>query len=178
VLQHFLHFAEIAWLAFVCSAPLQCAPLVPFAMQPQDTIAGFRTKFARETDPVRKAKILVQLGDAEFRDIQKDTSSDNVQGALAILRQYRDEAQSCQKALEGTGRDPEKHPNGFKELQISLREALRRLSDIIGDLSADDQKPFYDVRQELEQMDRQVIHQLFPRRAEPGQESQPVKPKP
>src|ERR1700726_1115718 len=92
VLQHFLRFAEIAWLVFVCSAPLQCAPLVPFAMQPQDTIAGFRTKFARETDPVRKAKILVQLGDAEFRDIQKDTSSDNVQEALAILRQYRDEA--------------------------------------------------------------------------------------
>ena len=153
-----------------------CVPSFARAMQTQDATEAFRAKFTRETNPVRKAKILIQLGDAEFRDIQKDASADDAPGALAILRQYRDEAQASQKALEATGHDPEKHPNGFKELQISLRESLRRLDTVIGDLSGDEQKPFRDIRQELDQMNRQLIHQLFPRRPEAEPEPQPDKP--
>jgi hypothetical protein len=146
-------------------------------MQPQNTTEGFRTKFTHESDPIRKAHILIPLGDAEFRDIQTEVGADNAQGALAILQQYHDEAQACEKGLEATGRDPEKHPNGFKELQISLRESLRRLDRIIADLSGDEQKSFRDVRQDLEQMDLELIHQLFPRRPEAQSKSQADEPK-
>ena len=172
-----LRVAGIALLFFAHSASVPCVSLISAAMQPQNTTEGFRTKFAHENDPVHKARILIQLGDAEFRDIQKEVSSDNAQGALAILQHYRDEAQACQKDLEASGRDPEKHPNGFKELQISLRESLRRLDTIIADLSGDEQESFRDVRQDLEQMDLKLIHQLFPRRPEAQQKSQPDKPK-
>jgi hypothetical protein len=147
-------------------------------MLPENSAAELRSRFENETDPVRMAKLLGPLGEAEFRDILKDTESDNFGGALAIFQQYRDEAQACQKALEGKEPDPEKHPNGFKQLQISLRQSLRRLSDIIVDLPADDQKPFLDVRRDLEQMDRQLIHELFPRRPEAAPDSQPDTPKP
>jgi hypothetical protein len=172
-----LRVAGIALLFFAYSASVQCVSPVSAAMQPQNTTEGFRTKFTHESDPIHKARILIQLGDAEFRDIQTEVGTDNAQGALAILQQYRDEAQACQKALEATGRDPEKHPNGFKELQISLRESLRRLDHIIADLSGDDQKSFRDVREDLEQMDLKLIHQLFPRRPEAQAKSQPDEPK-
>ena len=164
-------------LFFACSASVQCVSRVSAAMQPQNTTEGFRAKFTHEADPVHKAHILIQLGDAEFRDIQKEVGSDNDQAALAILQQYRDEAQACLKGLEATGRDPEKHPNGFKELQISLRESLRRLDRIIADLSGDEQNSFRDVRQDLEQMDLKLIHQLFPRRPEAQSKSQADEPK-
>jgi hypothetical protein len=150
----------------------------PQAMLAETSTAELRSRFTNETDPVRKAKLLVPLGEAEFRDVLKDTESENFAGALAIFQQYRDEAQICQKALEGKEPDPEKHPNGFKQLQISLRQSLRRLSDIIVDLPADDQKPFLDVRRDLEQMDRQLIHELFPRRPEAAPEPQQDTPKP
>jgi hypothetical protein len=169
--------ARITLLVFVFSLPAFCSPTFASAMQTQDATEAFREKFTKENDPVRKAKILIPLGDAEFRDIQKEAGADNAEEALAILRQYRDQAQASQKALEATGHDPEKHPNGFKELQISLRESLRRLDNVIGDLSGDEQKPFRDIRQELDQMDRRLIHQLFPRRPEAGAESQKDKPK-
>ena len=172
-----LRVAGIALLFFVYSASVQCVLLASAAMQPQNTTEGFRAKFTHESDPIHKAHILIQLGDAEFRDIQKEVGSDNAQEALAILQQYRDEAQECQKGLEASGRDPEKHPNGFKELQISLRESLRRLDHVIGDLSGDEQKSFRDVRQDLEQMDLKLIHQLFPRRPEAQPKSQPDEPK-
>jgi hypothetical protein len=169
--------AGIILMASVFSFPALCAAHLSGAMQTQDPAEAFRAKFTKENDPVRKAKILIPLSDAEFRDIQKEAGADNAQGALAILRQYRDEAEASQKALEATGHDPEKHPNGFKELQISLRESIRRLDNVIGDLSGDEQKPFRDIRQELEQMDRRLIHELFPRRPEAEPEPQPDKPK-
>ena len=149
----------------------------PQAMLAENSTAELRAKFTSETDPVRKAKLLVPLSEAEFREILKDTESENFVGALAIFQQYRDEAQICQKALEAKEPDPEKHPNGFKQLQISLRQSLRRLSDIIVDLPADDQKPFLDVRRDLEQMDRQLIHELFPRRPQGAPEPPPDTPK-
>lgn len=148
------------------------------ALLPQNSTAELRSRFTSETDPIRKAKLLVPLGDSEFRDILKDEDSENFGEALAIFQQYRDEAQICQKALEGKEPDPEKHPNGFKQLQISLRQALRRLNDIIVELPGDEQKPFLDVRRDLDQMDRQLIHELFPRRPEPAPEPQPDTPKP
>ena len=167
--------AIIVWAG---SSVASLASRPPQAMLAENSTAELRARFNSETDPVRKAKLLVPLGEAEFKDVLKDTESENFAGALAIFQQYRDEAQICQKALEGKEPDPEKHPNGFKQLQISLRQSLRRLSDIIVDLPADDQKPFLDVRRDLEQMDRQLIHELFPRRPEAAPEPQPNTPKP
>jgi hypothetical protein len=168
----------LAALVWTVACDSSFALAMPKTMLPQNNTAELRSKFTNEMDPVRKAKLLVPLGEAEFREILKDTDSEDFEGALAIFQQYRDEAQSCKKALEGKEPDPEKHPNGFKQLQISLRQSLRRLSDIVVDLPADDQKPFLDVRRDLEQMDRQLIHELFPRRPEAAPEPQPDTPKP
>jgi hypothetical protein len=166
--------AALVWtVAYVSSF----ASAMPKTMLSQRNTAELRSKFTNETDPVRKAKLLVPLSEAEFRDILKDADSEDFGGALAIFQQYRDEAQACQKALEGKEPDPEKHPNGFKQLQISLRQSLRRLSDIIVELPADEQKPFLDVRRDLEQMDRQLIHELFPRRPRGAPDPQPDTPK-
>ena len=177
-MQLLLRITRIALTIAICTSAGPVVPTVPEAMLPQNSTAELRARFTRETDPVRKAKLLVPLGDAEFRDVLKDTDSDNLGEALAIFQQYRDEAQTCQKALEGKEPDPEKHPNGFKQLQISLRQSLRRLSDIIVGLSGDEQKPFIDVRKDLEQMDRQLIHELFPRRPAPAPDPEPDTAKP
>jgi hypothetical protein len=150
---------RVAGIALIISA-------APGAMQTQDRTAEFRSKFVHQTDPIQKAKLLPQLGDAEFREIQKETGAGNLPAALEILQQYREEAQTCEKALDANGRDPERNPNGFKQLQISVRESLRRLDDLLVGLSADDQKPFLDIRKDLDEMNRQLIHELFPRRPE------------
>lgn len=168
---------RVIGIALAVASSTSAAPRAQ-ALLPETNTAELRSRFTNETDPIRKAKLLVPLGDAEFRDILKDEDSENFGEALAIFRQYRDEAQICQKALEGKEPDPEKHPNGFKQLQISLRQALRRLSDIIVDLPGDEQKPFLDVRRDLDQMDRQLIHELFPRRPEPAPDPEPDAPKP
>lgn len=137
----------------------------------QTRIAELQQRLAQESDPVRKAKKMPQLGEAEFRQIQKDVASQQFSQALALLRQYRDEARSCMQGLDATGADPVKHSGGFRQLQISLRESLRRLDATIIQVSPDAQSGFIEVRAALDEMNKHLIEELFPRPKEPAAEA-------
>lgn len=141
----------------------------------QATLDDLRGRYSREPDPVHKAKLLPKLGDAEFLAVQKQLDDGNLAEALAAVREYRDQAQFCVTALDAKEPDPEKHSAGYKQLQISLRESLRRLDNMMAGLTGDDQKPFRALRNDLDQMDRHVIKELFPR--QPSSETGPGKPK-
>jgi hypothetical protein len=145
--------------------------VVQFANQ----TAALRAKFMKEADPVRKARVLGPLADAEFHDMQQQLAADNSAEAGVVARQLSEEAQDCRKALDAKVKDPEKHPSGYKELQISVRQSLRRIDNIVIGLPGDEQKPFLDVRKDLDQMDRELIHELFPLR--PADPTAPGAPK-
>lgn len=136
----------------------------------QARLAQLRGRFDKESDPVRKAKLMVPLGTAEFDRIEKQIADNDINGALAGSREYEGQASSCEKALDARGVSPEKHPSGYKELQLSVRESLRRLDNVMVSLASDDQKPFKDVRKNLDDLDRDLIKELFPKQpgAPPG----------
>jgi hypothetical protein len=128
----------------------------------QSRIADLRARFEREPSPVGKARLMPQLGDAEFAEIDTDVTQGHLPEALAILQMYRDEVTSCDKSLDAMGVDAEKHPSGFKQLQISLRESLRRLDTVIVTISGDEQAPFLEVRKDLSEINQHLIQHLFP----------------
>ena len=163
-------FAQFSGLALGLAAVV----LAPLAAQEFRTTEQLRAKFVHEDDPIRKAKLLPPLGDSEFKDAQAALADDKIPLALDIVKQYFGEAQSVQKALDAKTPDPEKHPNGYKQLQISVRESLRRMDAMIVGLSADDRTPFVDIRGQLDEMDRHLIQQLFPKQPE---RTAPAKPK-
>jgi len=142
---------------------------------PSGKAAEFRARFARETDPVHRAKLMPQLGEAELQEIQRQIAGGELSEALEGVKEYRDQVQQCQKDLDAIGVDVEKHPNGFKQLQISLRESLRRIDEALISLASDEQQPFLDVRKELDRINRHLIRELFPR--QPGAEEESQKPK-
>jgi hypothetical protein len=128
----------------------------------QGKIADLRARFTREPSPVNKAKLMPQLGDAEFAEIDADVAQEKLPAALAVLRQYRDEIDSCDKGLTATGVDAEKHPGGFKQLQFSLRDSLRRLDVVIVNMTSDEQAPFLSIRADLGEINLRLIQHLFP----------------
>jgi hypothetical protein len=117
---------------------------------------------AHEPNPVNRAKLMHPLGDAEFAEIDADVMQGKLPEALAILQSYRDEVQSCDKALDALGQDAAKHPNGYKQLEFSLRDSLRRLDTVIVNMTGDEQAPFLDIRKELEETNSHLIEHLFP----------------
>jgi hypothetical protein len=128
----------------------------------QNRVTDLRNRFEHEPNPVAKAKLMPPLGDAEFAEIDDDVTQGKLSEALAVLQAYRDAAASCDKALDATGADAEKHPGGFKQLQFSLRDSLRRLDAVVVNLTTDEQAPFLEVRKELSELNLHLMEQLFP----------------
>jgi hypothetical protein len=139
----------------------------------QDRMADLRGRFATEPDPVRQAKMMPQLGDAEFQQVQSQITEGRPEEALAVLGQYWAEAQTCEKGLDARGIDAEKHPSGFKQLQISLQESLRRLDALLPQLISEEQTPFLEIRREISDMDMRLIRRLFPHDPSVGAPKQP-----
>jgi hypothetical protein len=144
-------------------------------VQPDKT-AELRARFVKETNPVHKAKILPQLAEAEFQQVQEQLKADNAAEAGAIVKQMADEAAACRVALDAKVRDPESHPDGYRQLQISVRQTLRRINDLLPGLSIDEQKPFVEARDSLTEVDQALLVALFPKR--PDAQAAPPAPKP
>ena len=128
----------------------------------QDSLAKFEAQYELERDPVAKAKILAKDGHLELDQVRADLKTDREEQALSDLEHYRDEVELSVKALSTTGLNAEKHPGGFKELQISLRQTLRRVDDLISSLPYDKRPWFQAVRSDLAKSQATLMDQLFP----------------
>lgn len=136
----------------------------------QNRTDELRARFNQETNPVRKAKLMRDLGEAELKEVDRDLGGGKASDAAAALERYRDEVRSCQQALDATGSNAEKHSSGFKQLEISVRESLRRLDLIIPTLTGDQQSRFVAVRGDLSQINQHLLQELFPHTAADSKE--------
>ena len=136
-----------------------CAPLAA-----QDRLAENLAKYQHETDPVRKSRALAKLGDEQVDLAKKQLKAEDEVASLHTLELYRDEVHDMVTALNATGVDAERKPAGFKELQISLRETIRRIDDLILTLNVDKRPFFRVVRNDLFMDQNQLIDELFPRK--------------
>lgn len=151
--------SRIAFIsAMLLAAALGCQPC-----RAQDSRAAqLLARFQSESDAIGRAKLMPQLGEAELQDVRTSVDAGKFDDALATLKAYRDQVQLCENALDARHTNAEKHPSGFKQLQISLREALRRLNEICAGLTADNQAAFAPLRNDLDAMNRHLVQELFP----------------
>jgi hypothetical protein len=138
------------------------ALLAPLAAQ--DRLAAEVARYEQEPDPVRKARALVKLGDDQIDEARKRLKAGDDEGSLHTLEQYRDEIQHVAEVLQSMRVDAEKKPAGFKELQISIRENIRRIDDLILSLPVDKRPFFREVRTDLVKTQNELIDALFQRR--------------
>jgi hypothetical protein len=111
---------------------------------------------------------LAKLGDEQIELSKKQLKAGDEVASLHTLEQYSDEVRETVAALSAMGVDAEKKPAGFKELQISLRETIRRIDDLIFTLNVDKRPFFREVRNDLFMNQNQLIDKLFPRNPEHG----------
>jgi hypothetical protein len=146
----------------MCTAAF--AALALFApLAAQDRLTVEQARYDQETDPVRKARALVKLGDEQIDEARKQLKNGDEVASLHTLELYRDEVRHIAELLKATGIDPEKKPAGFKELQISLRETVRHIDDLILTLPVDKRPFFREVRTDLVNTQNELIDALFPR---------------
>lgn len=138
------------------------AALVLSPALPRDNTTELRARFEREANPVHKAELMQKLGAAEFRELEKHAADKHFDEAAQVLDQYHSDVEGCSKALDQANINAAKKPAGFKQLQISVRESLRRLDRLISTMTADDQRLFRKDRDDLEELNSHLLQELFP----------------
>jgi hypothetical protein len=144
-----------------------CSLAVIFLLFPltgTESVAELQSRFDRETDSVRKAKLLVRLGDAQFEEARRagKEGDDNTVGFT--MEKYRDNARAALQALKKQHPDAEKHSNGYRQLEMHLRNGIREVEDTMLAAPAPYKPPLQIVRQDLIAMEEELIKLLFPRR--------------
>ncbi|HVA18103.1 MAG TPA: hypothetical protein VMV59_10385 [Candidatus Dormibacteraeota bacterium] len=148
-------------------------PLTAQTARVQKEIAKDKANYERQTKPVGRAKAVVKLGRAEYLAARQSLDAGNIRSAFEFLADYNEQAIAAHDALEKLDVDPEKHSNGFRQLQISVRESLRQLREIIGRVPLEQQESFQKLEEDLDALNQKLILELFPR--QPGHKVQDQK---
>jgi hypothetical protein len=152
-------------LMMILAAILTTA-LLPRAARAEESEVKIEAQYQNERDPVRKAKLLAKLGPLEVKRARDYLEMNDAPHALATLGHFRDEVRNTTGALSAARADAEKHPSGYKELQIGLRETIRRLNDVVLALPVEERPMFESVRSDLVAMQGELFDALFPTASE------------
>ena len=119
-------------------------------------------KIQNEQNPVKKAKEEIKLAAFQLVRVQDAYSHGHIDEGAKLLGTFLETMKASWKILQGTGRRAAKQPQGFRELEISLRESIRTLQDVKRSVSYFDRAPLTTTSQQLEQMHSGVFRALFP----------------
>ncbi len=136
-----------------------------------ETLSELQAKFDGETNAVHKAKMIQKLGDAEFDEAGRaEKNGDYIKMGL-LLEKYRDNVRAASLALEKENPDAERHPNGYKQLEMHLQKGLRELDEFLLEAPEPYKPPLQLVRQDLINTDDKLLRGLFPPHHKPKQEA-------
>ena len=138
-------------------APGQALPL-PF----DDTEAKLTQNLARERDPVKKAKLEIKLARLTLLRAKDTRGKGEAEESLKLLQAYRAHIENAWNLLQKSGRAAHKKPQGFKELDIELREDGRYLEDLKRSFTLADREPIEKIIADVERIRAEVLKALFP----------------
>lgn len=159
-------------LAFALSWVLLCSPAP--TVNSGETLEELQRRFDNEADGVNKAKMLHKLGDAQFLREREAVKAGDFSTAALIMEKYRDNVRVALEAVKKAHPDGERHPNGYKQLEMHIEGGLREVQDLLTAAPEPYQPPLEIVKADLLELDKETLHRLFPRR--PGEKPLPPKP--
>ena len=136
--------------------------LVGLCAKGRETEAQLLQRIQTEQNPVKKAKDEIKLASLKLTQVQDAYSQGHIEAGAKLLGTFVDTMKTSWKLLQDSGRKASKQPEGFRELEIALREDVRSLQDLERTVSYFDRAPLVNAAQELEQMRAEVLHALFP----------------
>ena len=127
-------------------------------------LADLQMHFDRESNAVRKAKLLQKLGEAQFEAVrQAEKTGDNSTVGLT-MEKYRDNVRAVLDALKKQHPNSEKQPNGYRQLEIQARKGIREIAESLLVAPEPFKPPLEIVREDLAAMDDELLKLLFPNR--------------
>jgi hypothetical protein len=135
---------------------------VGFCAVGHETEQQLLARIQSEPNPVKKAKVEIKLARLQLAQVQDAYSHARIEEGAKLVANLTDTVRTAWKLLQGSGRKASKQPDGFRDLEISLRENVRLLQDLGRTVSFLDRAPLESAAQEMEQIRGEVLRALFP----------------
>jgi len=145
--------------------PILLAALCGLA-EAADKLSDLQARFDSEMNGVHKARMLQKLGDAEFEEAIRAEKSGDYTTVGLLMEKYRDNVRAASQVLEKENPDAERHPNGYKQLEMHVQKGLRQVDEILLIAPAEYKPPLQLVRTDLLTIDDELLRYLFPRKHE------------
>jgi hypothetical protein len=133
-----------------------------------------QARFDHEPNSVHKARLFEKIGDEQLSSTRRASQSGDFATVGQIMEKYRDNARAALDALKKEHPNAERQLNGYKQLQMHIRKALRDLKEILLLAPAEYKPPLQLVDRDLVAMDDELLRMLFPPR--PGAKNPPGGP--
>ncbi len=127
-----------------------------------DNAEDLKGRIQNEQNPVKKAKLQIRLGRLQLDQAVTIYGQGEVEQGANLLATYGSTMQAAWTTLRESGRNAARQPQGFKELEMALREGARRLEDLKHRISYFDRDPVDKVQQALAAEHNAVLKALFP----------------
>src|SRR5580698_4078329 len=126
------------------------------------TTSELQNRFDNKPNSVHKAKIFEKLSDEQLAEVRHASQASDYNAVGTIMEKYRDNARAAVDALKKEHPNAEHQINGYKQLQIHIRRAIRDLKETVL-LAPDEYKPPLQlVERDLALIDDELLQSLFP----------------
>ncbi len=128
----------------------------------QDTEEDLLARIQREQNPVKKAKYEIRLGQVKLQQAIGAYGKSDFEQGEKLLNDYLKRMNESWNTLKASGREAVRKPQGFRELDITLRENARLLVDLQHRVPYNDRSPVDHAAQEVDRIRSEVLAALFP----------------
>ncbi len=126
-----------------------------------------QARFDHESNSVHKAKLFEKIGDEQLASTRHASQSADYATVAQTMEKYRDNARAAFDALKKAHPNAERQLNGYKQLQMHVRKALRELREMVLLAPAEFKPPLQLVQDDLSTIDDELLRMLFPSRPAP-----------
>lgn len=128
----------------------------------QDNEAQLSARIQSQQNPVRKAKDQMRLGRLKLDQAIAAYGEGNAESGEQLLNAFLGQMNDAWQTLHNSGRNAARQPQGFKELDIDLRQDARMLEDLARRVSYAERAPIGKAQKQAEELRGEVLRALFP----------------
>jgi ADP-ribose pyrophosphatase YjhB (NUDIX family) len=129
---------------------------------PSETEAQLLARMEKEHDPIRKSKEETRLARIKLQQAIQAYGQGNMEQGAQLVSAYLGRIKDSWQILRSSGRNAARASQGFKELEMELREDARLLEDLKRRISYFERDPIEKAAKEVEQVRAEVLQALFP----------------
>lgn len=128
----------------------------------EETDEELEARIQQENNPLKRAKLEIELGSLKLDKAGQAYARDDTEAGAKLLDACESRMQQAWALLKASGRDATRKPQGFKDLDIALREGARRLEDLRRGVPYAERAAIERTAKELDAVHERVLTALFP----------------